>query len=218
MTLDNKSAEIAAASEIAGILRKLTQSSMLCARLEQNLYLIAGIGDGETMIPLLQERMTAMLLHSQNCFALYGLDSFCMASVQTAYESSTALQNAAEQALADEIQKLQKMRQKEQYAKLIPARVQLYRSDDETPTVEQLCRQFLISAGHFRKIYKETFGIAFHQDEIRKRMLQMIFLLMTTTLDLSAIVSKCGYEDYGYCLRLFRQFTGYTPNQYRKMF
>lgn len=217
MTLDNKSAEIAAASEIAEILRNLTQPAMLCARLVQNLYIIAGIGDGETVLPILRERMTAMLLHSPNCFALYGLDSFCIASLQTTYQSSTALQNAAEQALADEIQIIQKMRQKEHYAKLIPARIQLYQSDAETPTVEQLCRQYLISAGHFRKLYKETFGIAYHQDEIRKRMLQMIFLLTTTTLDLSVIVSKCGYDDYCYGLRLFRQFTGHTPNQYRKM-
>ena len=217
MTLGNKASAIATASEIAEMLRKLTQPSLLCARLEQNLYIIAGIGSGESVLPLLRERMTAMLLHSPNCFALYGLDSFCIASVQTTYQSSTALQLTAEQALTDEIQKLQKIRQKEQYAKLIPARVQLYQSDTETPTIEQLCRQYLISAGYFRKIYKDTFGIAYHQDEIRKRMMQMIWLLTTTNLDLSVIVSKCGYEDYGYCLRLFRQFTGYTPNQYRKM-
>ena len=31
------------------------------------------------------------------------------------------------------------------------------------------------------------------------------------------IAERCGYDDYGYCLRLFRQFTGHTPNQYRKL-
>lgn len=216
LTLDNKSAEIASAKEIADILRKLAKPPMLCARLEQNLYAVAGIGES-TGMPLLKERITAMLLHSPNCFALYGVDSCVLSDVQTEYESSTALLHLAEQALSKQVQRAQEIRQKEHYEKFIPVRTQLYQSEDGAPTVEQLCRHYLISAGHFRKIYKETFGIAYHQDEIRKRMLHMVYLLTTTTLDLSAIVSRCGYDDYGYCLRLFRQFTGYTPNQYRKM-
>ena len=217
MMLDNKNAEIGASKEIAEMLRLLTKPPMLCARPEQNLYAIAGIGDGTEILPLLRERLTALLLHSEHCFALYGLDSCCIAGVQTAYESSTELLKSAEQALQTEVQHLQTMRQKEHYEKLISARMMLYQSEREAPTVEQLCKQYLISTGHFRKIYKETFDIAYHQDEIRKRMLQMIWLLITTTLDLSVIVTRCGYDDYGYCLRLFRKFTGCTPNQYRKM-
>lgn len=132
LVLDNKTEEIAAHKAIAEMLRKYTQQPMLCARIEPNLYAFAGIGDSAEILPLLQERMTAMLLNQPDCFALFGLDSCCTASVQMPYESSTAL-------------------------------------------------------------------------------------LTTSGLDLSVIVTRCGYDDYGYCLRLFRQFTGYTPNQYRKL-
>lgn len=217
LTLDNKSAEIGAAKEIAAALRQCTRSPMICARLEHNLYAVAGVGDGAKILPMLKERLTALLLHSENCFALYGVDGSILSDVQMQYESATILLDNAEKMCADVVQNVQKMRQNENYQKLISARIQLYSAEENAPTVEQLCKQLLISAGHFRKLYKETFGIAYHQDEIRKRMLQMIWLLATTNLDLSVIVSRCGYDDYGYCLRLFRQFTGYTPNQYRKM-
>ena len=145
------------------------------------------------------------------------MDSFCTASVCTGYISSTELLSIAEKELAVQTERAREMYQRPHYRQLIAARSRLYSGSEEPLTVEALCRQYLISAGHFRKIYKETFDIAYHQDIIRRRMMKMIWLLISTDLDLSAIAERCGYDDYGYCLRLFRQFTGYTPNKYRKL-
>lgn len=53
LTLDSKSAEIGAAKEIAAALRQCTRSPMICARLEHNLYAVAGVGDGAEILPML---------------------------------------------------------------------------------------------------------------------------------------------------------------------
>ncbi len=217
LTLGNGSDEAEANRNIADMMRRIAGTSVICARPERDIYAFAGTGDGSGIIPLLKERMTAMLLNDPGCFSLYGVDSFCMASVQMEYESSTLLMKKAMEALASERQRLQEEHQNEHFAKLIGVRNQLYDPEGEVPTAEQLCKQLLVSAGHFRKIYKSAFGTAYHQDEMRMRMLRAVWLLVTTTLDISAVAQRCGYEDYGYFLRMFRQFTGYTPNQYRKL-
>ena len=41
---------------------------------------------------------------------------------------------------------------------------------------------------------------------------------MTSSMSVSAIAMKCGYDDEKYFMRQFRQFALYTPNQYRNNF
>ena len=216
LSLKNKKSEIAVQQEISAALQNIT-SPLVCARLEENIYAVAGQDNRETTAELLTERITSLLLNNRKYIGLYGMDSFCIASVCTEYTSSTELLTSAEKELLKQAEQTRKMRTRPHYRQLIPARNRLYSSDEEPLSAEELCRKYLISAGHFRKIYKETFGIAYHQDIIRRRMMKMIWLLISTDLDLAVITERCGYDDYGYCLRLFRQFTGHTPNKYRKL-
>ena len=216
LSLKNKQSEIAVHQEISSALQNIT-APHVCARLEQNVYAVAGLYTDEKALALLRERVTALVLNNEKYIGIFGMDSFCTASVCTGYNSSTELLSIAEKELAVQSERAREMYQRPHYRQLIAARSRLYSSSEEPLTVEALCRQYLISAGHFRKIYKETFDIAYHQDIIRRRMMKMIWLLISTDLDLSAIAERCGYDDYGYCLRLFRQFTGYTPNKYRKL-
>ncbi len=216
LSLKNKKSEIAVQQEVSAALQNIT-SPLVCARLEENIYAVAGQDNRETTAELLTERITSLLLNNGKYIGLYGMDSFCIASVCTEYTSSTELLTSAEKELLKQAEQTRKMRTRPHYRQLIPARSRLYSSDEEPLSAEELCRKYLISAGHFRKIYKETFGIAYHQDIIRRRMMKMIWLLISTDLDLAVITERCGYDDYGYCLRLFRQFTGHTPNKYRKL-
>ena len=216
LSLKNKKSELAVHQEISAALQSLT-SQFVLARLEENIYAVAGLNNKETTVELLHERITSLMLNNEKYIGLFGMDSFCIASVCTEYNGSTELLETAEKELMTQVRIVEEMHSRPHYRQLINARSRLYSTNEEPLSAETLCRQYLISAGHFRKIYKETFGIAYHQDIIRQRMMKMIWLLISTDLDLSAITEHCGYDDYGYCLRLFRQFTGYTPNKYRKL-
>ncbi len=216
LSLKNKTKEIAIQQEISAALQ-VVAPSFICARLEPNIYAVAGLYTDEDMELLLRERVTALVLNNEKYIDLFGMDSFCISAVCTEYSSSTELMNIAEKELMVQADILRDSHLNTHYRQLISARNRLYSGREAPFTVEAICRQYLISAGHFRKIYKETFGIAYHQDIIRMRMMKMIWLLISTDLDISVIAERCGYDDYGYCLRLFRQFTGHTPNKYRKL-
>ena len=97
---------------------------------------------------------------------------------------------------------------------LFSVRNRIYRM--ELCTADSICRQYSFSTGYFRQIYKELFGISFHQDMIRARVFCAIFLLLTTVQSIAAIAEQCGYEDGNYFLRQFQKITGLTPGQYRK--
>ena len=216
LSLKSKQSEIAVHQEISAALQS-TASRFVIARLEENVYAIAGLNESGTNAELMRDRITSLMLNNEKYIGLFGMDSFCIASVCTEYSGATALLDLAEKELMTQVERIEEMHRRPHYRQLINARSMMYSSHEEPLPADSVCRQYLISAGHFRKIYKETFGIAYHQDIIRQRMMKMIWLLISTDLDISAIAERCGYEDYGYCLRLFRQFTGYTPNKYRRL-
>lgn len=94
-------------------------------------------------------------------------------------------------------------------------RNELYANPENEWDVNQVCQRFCLSTGHFRVVYRELFGISFHQDTIQSKLLYAKHMLLTTSMSVSAIAMKCGYEDEKYFMRQFRQLTSYTPNQYR---
>ena len=98
---------------------------------------------------------------------------------------------------------------------LCAVRNRIYSMED--CTADSICRQYSFSTGYFRQIYKEVFGISFHQDVIRARILCAIYLLTTTVQSIASISEQCGYEDCNYFLRQFQKITGLTPGQYRRI-
>ena len=96
-------------------------------------------------------------------------------------------------------------------------RNELYQNPQNEWSAQQISSRLNVSYGHFRSTYKELFGISFHQDSIRSRIYYAKFLLLTTSMSLSAIAYKCGYDDDKYFLRQFRQLVGITPNTYKNI-
>jgi AraC-like DNA-binding protein len=97
---------------------------------------------------------------------------------------------------------------------LFAVRNRLY--DTLALTAENICKEYSFSAGYFRQIYKDCFGISFHQDAICARISRAVHLLSTTVMSIAAIAEECGYEDYNYFLRQFQKVTGVTPGQFRR--
>lgn len=51
---------------------------------------------------------------------------------------------------------------------------------------------------------------------VKLRMEQAKYLLRTTTLKGYEIGNQVGYEDYAYFSNLFKDYTGFKPNEFRK--
>jgi len=82
--------------------------------------------------------------------------------------------------------------------------------------LKQLAQQVSLSASHFCRAFKESFGTTPHTHIIRLR-LELAQQLMVTTRDpLSHIALRCGLADQAHLSKLFRHWMGETPNAWRR--
>ncbi len=85
---------------------------------------------------------------------------------------------------------------------------------------EPLCTSFLssllgISASHLQHVVKEQTGKTVTEHVRSLRLQQACHMLQETNLPIQEIASRFGFDDARYFTRLFRQFTGMSPSQYR---
>lgn len=66
----------------------------------------------------------------------------------------------------------------------------------------------------FRAVYGETMSQAIRQTRIKRAK----FLLMESNLTVCQIATQCGFDDPCYFRRLFRQYEGMTPHEYRSLY
>lgn len=217
--LDKQDINVRIALETTEYIKKnAVQKNVFCARIADNLYLLAAVGqytpeDAAAM----EDRLLTLISHAPLYKEQCNVDSLLTVGYHTAakdfrfseaYEACTAL-------LQESIQTHSERRRHANYSAYIRLRSELYRQPHKEWDAQRTCRDFRLSYGHFRATYKELFGISFHQDVIRSRIALSKFLLLTTAMSLPAIAARCGYEDDKYFMRQFRQMTGMTPNLYR---
>lgn len=75
-------------------------------------------------------------------------------------------------------------------------------------------REFNCNFDYLNKVFKANMGktIFLYLNEIR--MHHAMELLSTTSMKISAVAHRVGYEDEGYFGKVFRRYTGVTPGQY----
>lgn len=208
---------------ISGILRHLSGSdSAVCGRLESNLYAFAILGDSydDSTAAFLEDKIKSLLLRKETYIRGNGIDSFCCSCmcIKGSYlDYDNAIETLNER-IAEQMRHISEKRSLSNYSDFAELRCELYLDPIEPPDIDNACRGFRCSPGHFRRLYKERFDISFHQDIIKAKMYLAKYMLLTTILDVTAVAEKCGYEDYKYFLRQFQQTSGLTPSLYRNIF
>lgn len=206
-------------TEAAEVLHTLSRSGkLLCGKLTNKLYCIIGIGSFDTEYEVtLTDRMLTLLGYAPTHMKLGGFSSVCVCSSLESMESfeydRTML--LLKQQMSQKVQGMLAAISTLDSRNLRHMRESLYSDPSKNWDVEEICRDFLLSSGHFRAKYREQFGISFHKDVIQSRISMAKYLLLTTSLNTAVIAQKCGYLDDKYFLRQFRQLTGKTPQQYR---
>jgi AraC family transcriptional regulator len=79
-----------------------------------------------------------------------------------------------------------------------------------------VARECSLSASHFARSFKETFGMAPHRWLIARRIELGKELLRQTTKPIAEIAIQSGFRDQTAFTRTFRQVTGNSPGQWRR--
>jgi len=82
--------------------------------------------------------------------------------------------------------------------------------------VEDLARQVSLSASHFSRAFKTSFGATPHMYIIHLRLKLAQTLMLTTPDSLSQIALLCGLADQAHLSKLFRREVGETPGAWRR--
>lgn len=85
-----------------------------------------------------------------------------------------------------------------------------------TATLQELADRTNQSLYQMSRFIKKCTGHTFKELLLRKRLQQAAYLLSTTKLSVNDIIYDVGYENTSYFHRMFKEYYGVTPAQYRK--
>lgn len=80
----------------------------------------------------------------------------------------------------------------------------------------ELAEAVHLSASHFARAFKRSFGVSPHAYVNRRRIARAKCLMRRTPDSLTAIAFACGLADQAHFCRLFRQFEGQAPSAWRR--
>ncbi|MBQ9898239.1 MAG: substrate-binding domain-containing protein [Ruminococcus sp.] len=215
VSINDQGRVIAEDRAVADILRSFTGSgSECCGKVADRTYLMLCVGNSsEESTALLADKVSTLVSHKRSCNPSEIVTEFALYPVADAdFENISAeLQTRAN----DIVYKLSLLRRNASFEGYDEIRARIYSSPTEDLRAEKLCRTLGHSAGYFRAMYKELFGLSFHQDLIRSRISYAKLLILTDNSSFASIASRCGYNDEKHFYHQFRQITGLSPKQYR---
>jgi AraC family transcriptional regulator len=86
----------------------------------------------------------------------------------------------------------------------------------ETILVEHLAELLNLSASHFSRAFRTSFGTSAHDYVTRRRIEAAQGLMLTTSEALCTIALRCGLSDQSHFTRVFRRIVGETPYAWRR--
>ncbi len=213
----SKKHKIKALLSAADAIKNCCHPSGICGRISENTFLCF-IKNDAASAEMIADKCSNMLLFCEEYMDWYNLDSFCCAAAVLPHNCTYAQAEENVRLLLEEkIREIAVRRAHPHYPALLNIRNQIYKQPQNVFSLEALGKQQLLSTNYLRKIYKDCFGISFHQECINVRVSLARYLLLTTSMNISSIAEKCGYDDSKYFMRQFVAATNCTPSQYRKL-
>lgn len=87
---------------------------------------------------------------------------------------------------------------------------------DGAITIDSMAALVRLSAGHFGRAFKDSFGETPHAYVMQRRVERAKRLMLSTREPLSQIAIACGFADQAHFSNLFRKQVGATPNAWRR--
>ena len=83
-------------------------------------------------------------------------------------------------------------------------------------TLDKLAAAVRLSSSHFGRAFKISFGETPHSYILRRRIALARKLMLETQASLAEIALDCGMSDQSHLTRVFKRFTGMSPNAWRR--
>lgn len=83
-------------------------------------------------------------------------------------------------------------------------------------TVGDIANALFINADHLSRLFKTEHGVPLKEYIVMRKMHTAQVFLRTTSLPVSIIASKVGYDNCSYFSQAYKKITGYTPSEERK--
>ncbi|MFD1907617.1 helix-turn-helix transcriptional regulator [Paenibacillus rhizoplanae] len=82
--------------------------------------------------------------------------------------------------------------------------------------MEEMAKRLGLNPTHFSRLFRLETGLTFIEYVTRMKMEQARDLLNQTNLTIVEIAEQLGYDNVSYFIKLFRNFSGMTPAEFRK--
>lgn len=83
-------------------------------------------------------------------------------------------------------------------------------------SLNEVAEEAGLSPAYFSTIFKTEMGVSFSEYVNRLRVGRAKNLLSSSSLGLSEIAGRCGFEDQSYFSRIFKRIAGISPGRYRE--
>ncbi|MBS1372248.1 MAG: helix-turn-helix domain-containing protein [Lentisphaeria bacterium] len=83
-------------------------------------------------------------------------------------------------------------------------------------SVSGLAARIGVSQSHLNSLFRQSFGVGPQTYLTAVRMRQARLMLLNPYFNIAEVAEKTGYREANYFTRIFRQFHGVTPGEYRK--
>lgn len=101
--------------------------------------------------------------------------------------------------------------------RLLRARDRIDAASHEAWPVRRLAGLSGVSQAHFARRFKQAFGIPPHRYLLSRRIEQALTLLRDTDLSITDIALATGWSSQGSFGRIFRDITGHSPGESRRL-
>ncbi|MCR5306413.1 MAG: substrate-binding domain-containing protein [Oscillospiraceae bacterium] len=191
-----------------------------CARTQDAEFAIVGYQDYEAdACQRIINSVTGYLEHyNQSSLKPYKLNAcfgwFCdYVSADATLEEISAI---AVRHLEESRESQQSEKSSPYYREFVSLRERIYSNPQEDWSIDQMCRDLILSRGYFQKLYTRCFGISFTQDVINSRIEYSKRLLSGTDYSIAYIADQSGYSNYVHFMHQFKKIVGITPTEYRR--
>lgn len=129
-----------------------------------------------------------------------------------------ALMHALLYSLASQVQIQSDMKSDQKYYQLLSSmRTSILNAPYKHWSIDSIAETVHLSTSHFQRLYKSFFGSSCMQELIQARIKNAQFYLRTTEMSIQSLSEYCGYDNELHFMRQFKQYTGLTPSQYRRI-
>lgn len=83
--------------------------------------------------------------------------------------------------------------------------------------MDEMARRLGLNPTHFSRLFKIETGLTYIEFVTKLKMERAQELLNQTNITIVDIAEQLGYDNVSYFIKLFRNFSGMTPVEYRKL-